>query len=100
MDRAARCVKAAPGHVGVQGESIPDRKETMVRIVCKRAARKLQMKAARIEATSELLEEAIQLRDQQVGRSQGQKNRSRSVVIDRQEQSNLSSTARGSLSKQ
>jgi hypothetical protein len=45
MDRAARCVKAAPGHVGVQGEPSPDRKETMARGIGKPTARKLRAKA-------------------------------------------------------
>jgi hypothetical protein len=45
MDRAARCVKAAPGHGGVQNEPMPDRKETMARIIGKRAAMKLRTKS-------------------------------------------------------
>lgn len=45
MDRAARCRSAAPGHVGVQGEPIPDRKETAARIVIANPATNTRMKA-------------------------------------------------------
>lgn len=37
MDRAARCMKAAPGHSGVQDEPIPDKKVTAARGIGKGA---------------------------------------------------------------
>lgn len=40
MDRAARCMMAAPGHGGVQDESIPDKKEKAARSIGKRAVNK------------------------------------------------------------
>jgi hypothetical protein len=35
MDRAARCMAAAPGHAGVDDEPIPDKKEIEARSGCK-----------------------------------------------------------------
>lgn len=49
MDRAARCVKAAPGHSGVQDELIPDTKETAARGIGKPLQGSCERNPARIE---------------------------------------------------
>lgn len=51
MDRAARCMKAAPGHGGVQDEPIPDRKETAARGTGKPPQGSCERTPARIEYT-------------------------------------------------
>jgi hypothetical protein len=45
MDRAARCRSGAPGHVGVQGEPIPDKKEAASRSIVASTQQRTRMKA-------------------------------------------------------